>query len=60
MKKYFPLIFQRSKEIISDLSRRLVLSSKHHSGRGILAPMCSCSQCGQKSKTRQKFDSRNL
>jgi hypothetical protein len=41
MKKYFPLIFQRSKGIIADSSRLLVLSSKHHSGWGFLAPMCT-------------------
>ena len=41
IKKYFPLIFQRSKGIISDSSRLLVLSSKHHNGRGFLAPMCA-------------------
>ena len=41
IKKYFPLIFQRSKGIISDSSRLLVLSSKHHNGRGFLAPVCT-------------------
>ena len=41
IKKYFPLILQRSKGIISDSSRLLVLSSKHHNGRGFLAPVCT-------------------